>query len=241
MSGRQAGVLLGGSFSSVNKPIEILSQDFYKIGAILKLLQEREAKAVLFVGKVDKRHLLRHISFDMYALKLLASLCFKSDRDIMDSLINELSNNNIKVLSQDDILSCLLVPAGVLSGALTQELSNDIDLGMKTARLLSQSAIGQTVVVKSGMVIALEAIEGTDECVSRGISLGKGGVVVCKSACTSQSKKYDLPTLGPLSLEGLNAGDVLAIAWDSKHTFIIDREKFIKRAQDLRITLVSCA
>ena len=88
------------------------------------------------------------------------------------------------------------------------------------------------------MVIAIEAIEGTDECIKRGIDLGKNDLIICKAAHDNQNKKYDLPTLGPDSLTGLQKGQVAAIAWKASHTFISDQDAFIQKAKELDITLI---
>jgi DUF1009 family protein len=112
-------------------------------------------------------------------------------------------------------------------------------MGINTAIQLSRLDIGQTVVVKDQMIIAIEAIEGTDQCIKRGIELGKSGVVICKAAHQNQNHKYDLPTLGPGSLENISKGDVAVIAWLHDKTLIAQQQEFIQKAQALGITLVS--
>lgn len=212
----------------------------YKPSIILKELKKRKTTHVFFIGKVDKRVLLKKISLDWLAIKMLASVIgSKSDKAIMERLIHELKKNNIDVLHQSDILSSLLVPAGVITGTLTKELEPDIAFGMRTAQLLADAQIGQTVVVKDGMVLAVEAIEGTDACIKRGIELGKTNVVICKTACTNHNTRFDLPTLGPASLAGITRGQVSAIAWNSKQTLIAQYNVFVALAQELGITLVS--
>jgi len=218
---------------------QIIAQPFYKAGQMLDLVKERGTKKVLFIGKVDKQHLLQHIKFDWFAIKLMASLVNKSDSSIMERLLAELQSHGIDVIKQDEVLGSLLVPPGVLCGELDENLKADIEIGMHIATQMSCCDVGQSVVVKDKMILAVEAIEGTDACVRRGINLGKSGVVVCKSARPSQNRKFDLPTLGPASLTGIENGQVKAIVWLSKSTFIAQKEDFIKMAQSLGITLVS--
>ena len=219
--------------------IEIIAQEFYKAGEILDLIKQRGTKKVLFIGKVDKQHLLQHIKFDWFAVKLMASLVSKSDSSVMERILSELQSHGIDVMRQDEILGSLIVAPGILCGSVDEPIKSDIQIGMHVATQLSCCDIGQTVVVKDKMVLAVEAIEGTDLCIKRGIDLGKSDVVVCKSARETQNRKFDLPTLGPASLANLEKGQVKAIAWLSKSTFIAQREEFVKRAQDLGITLVS--
>lgn len=218
---------------------EIVAQKVYKAGEILDLIKQRGTKKVLFIGKVDKQHLLQHIKFDWFAVKLMASLVSKSDSSVMERILAELQSHGIEVMKQDEILGSLIVAPGVLCGSVDDHLKADIEIGMRVATQLSCCDIGQTVVVKDKMVLAVEAIEGTDLCIKRGIDLGKSDIVICKSARETQNRKFDLPTLGPASLANLEKGQVKAIAWLSKSTFIAQQEEFVKRAQELGITLIS--
>lgn len=223
----------------VQDKAEIISQECYKAGQVLDLLKRKHTTQILFIGKVDKSHLLKTFKFDWLTIKLLASLIYKSDAAIMERIVKELENNGISVLRQDQVLDSLMVKPGILTGKLTESLATDIKMGINTAIQLSHLDIGQTVVVKDQMVMAIEAIEGTDKCIKRGIELGKSNVVVCKAAHQNQNHKYDLPTLGPGSLDNISKGEVAVIAWLHNKTLIAQQEEFIKKANDLGITLVS--
>ncbi len=163
----------------------------------------------------------------------------KSDKTIMEKLLSVLKKKGIGIIKQNEILKSLIVKPGILTGSITDKIEVDIKFGMNIAQNISQCDIGQTVVIKDKMVIAIEAIEGTDDCIKRGIELGKNNLVICKSAHEKQNQKYDLPTLGPNSLKGLKKDQVKAIAWKSSHTFISEKEEFIKKAKELNITLIS--
>lgn len=224
----------------IQNQAEIIAQDFYRPGQIFTLLTAKKTTHVLFIGKVDKSNLLKHLKFDWLAVKMLASLVYnRSDKAVMERILAELHAHGIEVIKQDDILKNLLVPPGILVGTLIPEQRHDINVGMQAAHAIAHADIGQTVIVKDKMVVAVEAIEGTDACIKRGIELGRGGVIICKTARSDQNKKFDLPTLGPASLKQLKKGDVAVIAWSSSHTLIAQREQFCARAQELGITLVS--
>lgn len=226
---------------AVGDRAEVIAQKFYKAGMIKDLLVQKKTTHVLLIGKVDKQNLLSHVKFDWYAVKLITSLVCKSDSAIMEHLIQEFKSFGIEVLRQSDVLGSLMVAPGVLCGELTPALESNIEMGMKAAIKLSECDIGQTVVVKDNMIMAVEAIEGTDKCIKRGIELGKSNVIICKAARASQNQKFDLPTLGPSSLEGIQSGQVVAVAWLSTHTFIADQDEFVRKAKSLGITLVSYA
>ncbi len=229
------------STKTTSKHIPIISQPFYKPSQIFKILKDHNTKKVLLIGKVDKRNLLKKVSFDWYGVKFLASVLYKSDTSLMEKIVEEFSKHNIEVIKQDEVLDSLLVKPGILTGKQTPEITRDITFGIEKAIALSQHDIGQTVVVKDNMILSVEAIEGTDECIKRGIELGKTGVVICKAAQKNQNKKFDLPTLGPDSLKNIQKNQVKAIAWLSTHTFIAQQELFVKKAKELGITLISVA
>lgn len=112
-------------------------------------------------------------------------------------------------------------------------------MGINIANKISLCDIGQTVIVKDGMVLAVEAIEGTDACIKRGLELGENNIVVCKAARIDQNKKYDLPTLGPATIADYQKGDIAAIAWQSSQTFIADKNIFVDKARKQNIALIS--
>ena len=225
--------------ATVGPDITVVAEACYRPGTILRMLQEKQTKQVLFVGKVDKSNLLKQIKFDWLAVKLMGSLVTRGDKDVMEALLAELARHGMSTMRQDEVLDGLLVKPGVLCGTLTPELETSINFGIKTAVTLSHADIGQTVVVKDAMVLAVEAIEGTDACIKRGLALGGNSIVICKAAHQHQNKAYDLPTLGPKSLEQFNPGDVAAIAWLASHTLIAEKELFIAQAEKLEIVLVA--
>ncbi len=217
----------------------VVTQDVYKASALLDTIKSRGATEVLLVGKVDKRHLLKKVRLDWLALKMLASVATKGDTDLMEAIVARIEQEGITVLAQHAVLGGLRVEPGVLCGTVTEKLKQDIEFGIETAERLSKSDIGQTVVVKDHMVVAVEAIEGTDECIKRGIALGKEGVVICKAARIDQNKKFDLPTLGPDTIAQVQPGQVSVLAWQASQTFIIDRELLIAEAKKKHIALVA--
>jgi DUF1009 family protein len=225
--------------SCLPSPDHLVSLPFYKVGLILDTLKKRGTTRVLFIGKVDKRNLFKKVSFDWLFFKLSAKLIYRNDSQIMEVLIDELAHHGIDVMHQSEVLASLFIPPGLITGKRTPELEHDIKLGMQVATLLSQADIGQTVVVKEGAVIAVEAIEGTDECIARSVTLGQSNLVICKTARPTQNTKFDLPTLGPRSLKPLVAGQVAAIVWQSERTFIAQKEQFIADAKAKGITLIS--
>lgn len=219
---------------------DVVTLPFYKPSMILSLLKERAATHIFFIGKVDKGALFKGLSLDWLAIKMLSSVIgCKSDKALMERLIQELKKHGIEVLHQSDVLASLFVPPGVICGQLSKVMETDIALGMATAQTLANAQIGQTIIIKDGIILAVEAIEGTDACIRRGIELGKTDVIICKTACANHNTRFDLPTLGPASLANIAHGQVSAIAWSSQHTLITQYDIFRARAIELGITLIS--
>ena len=223
----------------LEKNIKIISQEFYKAGTILSILKDHGVTKVLFIGKVDKSNLFKNLKLDWLCVKTLAKATTKTDKTIMESIIDTVQDYGITVLKQSDILQNLFVKPSILCGTLTQDIKENIDFGLNIADQLSLIDIGQTVVVKNKMIIAVEAIEGTDNCIKKAIEFGHDNLIICKTAHKDQNKKYDLPTLGPKTLENIKLGQVLAIAWHSDKTFISNLDQFVRLAKELDITLVS--
>jgi UDP-2,3-diacylglucosamine hydrolase len=225
---------------TLNNNILIISQPYYKAGQILDFIHKEKASKVFLIGKFDKKDLLEKVKLDWFGMKLFAKLSYHGDRNILQELIDLLKDEGLEVLSQDSVLSESVVQPGILTGAMTLELEDDIRYGLAIAQKMSEYDVGQTVVVKNKMVLAIEAIEGTDECIKRGIELSKGGVVVCKAVCPLQSKKFDLPVLGPVTLKEIKKGEVAAIAWNAKNTLVSRRDLFVEEAKQRNITLFAC-
>lgn len=220
---------------------QLVAQPFYKLGAIKKLLRSRGTDQVVMLGKVDKRNLLKRLSYDWELVKVAATVLYRGDAAVMEYILSMFTKEGITVLPQTTLLSSLFVEPGILCGTLDESQQNDVRYGLQTATQLSALDIGQTVVVKEGMVLAVEAIEGTDECIARGIALGEKAVVIAKTCQPQQNSKFDIPTLGPATLENIPAGAVSVIAWHANRTFIADQERFVAMAKEKGIALMAVA
>lgn len=217
----------------------VINQEFYHISTILDVLLQHNVTHVLMIGKVDKQYFFKNIKLDWLALKLLATVAYKNDQQILQRIVDEFATYNITVLRQHEVLPALLTKPGIIAGKIDAALQHNITFGMQMAKAVSKLDLGQTVIVKDSMVLAVEAIEGTDACIRRGIELGRGGVIICKAAQSAHNPQFDLPTLGSATLLDLKHGDVRAIAWLAQYTLIADYQKFIDTAETLGIALIA--
>jgi len=115
----------------------------------------------------------------------------------------------------------------------------DMEFGFKMAKEIGGLDIGQTVVVKNRAVLAVEAIEGTDACIRRGGELGRGGVVVAKVAKPQQDLRFDVPSVGPDTLQMMIASGAGALVIEAGKTLLVDRAKVLALADENNITIVA--
>lgn len=223
------------------------SVDYYydinigKIGKIISTLKKHQVTKVTMIGKVTKEVLYKAgaIVPDLRAIKILASVPNRKDDTIMNAIVKELEKDGIEVMNQTLLIKSLLPQPGVLTKRKpTPEELADMEFGFTMAKAIGGLDIGQTVVVKNKAVMAVEAIEGTDACILRGGYLGKGGVIVAKTAKPSQDQRFDIPGFGTKTLESMIYAGATGIVIEAGNTLIAEREKTIALANEHNITIL---
>ncbi len=209
-------------------------------GRAIKILRVNGAKYCVFAGKVEKAPVLAGLRFDARAVKILARVRDFTDDELMGELVRELEGEGFIVLPQTEILERYVVQAKVYTKRKpTKREREDIKFGFEKARGLAALGVGQTVVVRNKVVLAAEALEGTDETVRRGAKLtdGKGGVVV-KAMKRDQDRRFDIPTVGLATLRLVISGGLKVIALEAGSSFLIDRDEVVAAANGGKITVV---
>jgi DUF1009 family protein len=145
----------------------------------------------------------------------------------------------IRLLDSTTFLEDYLVPRKVLTKIEPSAGQwQDIYFGRGIAKQISGLDIGQTVVVKDKAILAIEAIEGTDEAIKRGGALGKGEAVVVKVSKPRQDMRFDIPIVGPGTLEALISASCSVLAMEAKKTLLFDQEQCARTAEENNICLV---
>ena len=210
-----------------------------QVGKILKILKREEVKSVVFAGKVNKTLLYRNMKLDFLAINLLTKMKDRKDDTIMGQIVSLLEDHGIKVINQTDIIKDNLSQEKVytIKKPGKNELE-DVAFGFSIAKGMGKMDIGQTVVVKGKAVMAVEAIEGTDEAIKRGCKLAGKGAVIVKVAKPSQDKRFDVPTIGSDTIKHVadNGGSVLAV--EAESTFIIDFDECVRLANKYSIIFI---
>lgn len=211
-----------------------------KLGEIIKTFKDNGVKSVIMAGKVPKSMLIKSkVTPDIRAIKLLFSLKSKSDDAILKAIAEEIKKDDIEVIDTASFSPHLLTPEGVLTNRLpSEEEQKDIDFGWRIAKEIGRLDIGQAVVVKSQAVMAVEAIEGTDEAIIRGGKLAGEGAVVVKVSKPQQDMRLDVPVVGMATLEAMLTVKAKVIALESYKSLIIDKELFLNKASNAGICVV---
>jgi hypothetical protein len=179
---------------------------------------------------------------DRRALALLARLGQRNARTIFGAVCAELATVGAQLLPAWRFMEKSLPPAGQLSRrAPTGREQKDIELGMRVAKTVSALEIGQTVIVKEGTIIAVEAFEGTDETILRAGKLAGAGAVVVKTARSDHDMRYDIPVVGLKTMQLLKKIRAAALAVEADRTIMLELDKIIAEADKQDLALVAVA
>jgi DUF1009 family protein len=211
-----------------------------KLGDIIEYLKKSGVEEVIMAGKVPKSLLYKSkITPDLRAIKLLFTLKDRSDDSILLAIAKELKKDGMKLLNTTDFSSLLLTPEGVLTeNGPSEEEWKDIAFGWGIAKEMGRLDIGQTVVIKNQAVMAIEAIEGTDEAIKRGGKLAGSGAVVVKVSKPQQDMRFDVPVVGLDTLRSMVEVKCRVLAIEAEKSILLQREKLVREANETGIAVV---
>lgn len=223
-----------------NLSCEVYSYGVGQINKITHKLLDLNVKELVIIGKIEPSILLNPLQFDATALKILAQNRSKKPTAIISAVLEHFQSSGLSVLSQAQFLSHFLPESGILTKRKPNTKQwEDIKIGIQTARQMANLDIGQTVVVKNQIIIAIEAIEGTDTTIKRGGKLGGKGVVVAKAASENHDFRIDIPTVGMQTLQTLHEIKASVLAVEAKRTFVIESDKLYLQADKWKIAVVA--
>ena len=211
-----------------------------KFGELIDILKKHQIKEAIMAGKVPKSLLYKSkITPDLRAVKLLFSIKDKSDDAILNAITKELAGEGIEIIDTTKFSPHLLTPVGCLTRKKPDEEQwKDIEFGWKIAREIGKLDIGQTVVIKGKAVMAIEAIEGTDEAILRGGKWAGDGAVVVKVSKPQQDMRMDVPAVGPDTLKSMENVNAKVLALEAHRSMIVERETVIRVAESAGIVIV---
>ena len=207
---------------------------------LLKTLKNEKIKNVFMIGKVDKKVIFQTKIFDFRALKILKNMKLNDDKSLMTVVIDELKSEGISCLDQSLFLKKLFPSKGVLTKKKpTKSEWEDIQYGFSIAKEMAQMEIGQTVVVKNKSIVAVEAMEGTDQTIMRGLKIAGKGAIVVKVSRPKQDFRYDIPAVGETTLSMVIKGKASVLALEAERTLVVNKDKMIELANKYKISIVA--
>lgn len=210
-----------------------------ELSRLIEALKSEGIKKAIMAGKVPKTLMFTDIKPDLRATALFLRLKNKKDDSILLALAEELESEGIVLEGLPVYLNHLFVTKGVLtSRSPSREEMRDVEFGLEMAREIGRLDIGQTVIVKGQAVLAVEAIEGTDEAIRRGSKLGRGDVVVIKVSKPGQDMRFDVPVVGLKTMDALKDARAKVLALESGKTILLDKEEMIKESDKIGMSII---
>ncbi|MDY6855197.1 MAG: UDP-2,3-diacylglucosamine diphosphatase LpxI [Thermodesulfobacteriota bacterium] len=195
---------------------------------------------VVMVGGITKALLFSDEKPDYRGASFLSSLKNKKDDIFLRSFAEELENDGINIESATKYIPSILAQKGCLTKRLpTEDEYRDIRFGWDIAKDIGKLDIGQTVIVKDQAVLAVEAIEGTDEAIKRAGKYGNGQIIVVKVSKPFQDMRFDIPVVGMGTVRSLKESRASALAIEAGRTIILDKDEMIKYADKAGISIVA--
>ncbi|MGA1875889.1 MAG: LpxI family protein [bacterium] len=213
------------------------------LASLSKLIHNLKSEGInraIMAGQVRHVNIFKEIRFDLRALRILRKLSNKKADSILRAVAEELEKEGIHILDSTTYLSSLIPLPGVITKRKpTKKEMIDVEFGFQIAKEIAGLDIGQTVVVKDKAVIAIEAMEGTDEAIKRGGQIGGKGTVVVKVSKPNQDMRFDVPVIGLRTLQYLKEAGASVMAIEAGKTLFFDQSAFIGQANTEKIAIIS--
>ena len=211
----------------------------WDIEKIINFFLKNNVRNVVLLGYIPhkillKKNVLMSQETKMFFLKLLKN----SAMEIFYALETEFTKHGLTIEPIDKYLKKYFAEAGEINGLkLNQEDFENINFGYNVAKRLAEVDVGLTVVVKNKVVVAVEAIEGTDQCILRSKKIAGDGCYVIKVARPNQDMRFDLPVIGPTTVKILSKAKIKALAVEANKTLILEKQQVVEKTKKLGIPI----
>ncbi|RLJ70659.1 hypothetical protein BCF55_0940 [Hydrogenivirga caldilitoris] len=211
-----------------------------KVGRLVKLFKKKGVDKVVMLGKFEHRLIYTSIlHFDMKAFSVLRRAEDKRPASLIKAFMSSLEEEGFEFIDPRPYLESLLAQEGIMGRRVpSEEAMEDGLFGFLIAKEIAELDVGQTVVVKNKAVVAVEAMEGTQEAIRRGGKIGGKGTRVVKVARKNQDFRIDVPTVGLETLDVLKEIRADALFLEAGKVYILDKDKFLQKADRFGISVV---
>ena len=209
-----------------------------QLGTFLEILKNAQITTAVMAGQVKHVKIFGFVP-DATAMKMMLKLGTRNTDSLIGAVADLMREHGIELINSTQFLQPLLAGEGQLSErAPNQEERKDLEFGYRMADAIAALDIGQTIAVKHQAVVAVEAMEGTDETIARAGHLAGDGVVIVKVAKPNQDMRFDVPIVGLATIQAMRIAGAKVLSIDAGKTLIFDREAFLSSANDAGIAVV---
>jgi DUF1009 family protein len=213
-----------------------------QLGRCIAVLKEAGVTRAIMAGQVKHSKIFAGIVPDRVLLSVLMKLRARNTDAIISAVADVLADHGIELLDSTAFLEPLLAKPGPLTRrAPSPEETADFEFGYRMAEAIAGLDIGQTVAVKDRAVVAVEAMEGTDEVIARAGRLAGPGVRVVKVAKPGQDMRFDVPVVGAATIAAMRAAGASALSLDAGKALLLDGDAFLRAADDAGIAVIGRA
>ena len=208
------------------------------LGTFLKILKEGQITTAVMAGQVKHVKIFGFVP-DLTAMAMMAKLPARNTDSLIGAVADLMKEHGIELMNSAKLLEPMLAAPGQLTErAPTAEEHKDLEFGCRMADAIAGLDIGQTIAVKHQAVVAVEAMEGTDETIARAGHLAGDGVAIVKVAKPNQDMRFDVPIVGLATIQAMRLAGAKVLSLDAGKTLIFDREAFFASANEAGIAIV---
>jgi DUF1009 family protein len=230
----------GETLPEIDQAVE--SVTWVPVGALRRIaraLRDAGVRRAIMAGGLGKARLLRDFRPDLAALGVLLSLRSHDDDALLRGIADYFDRQGVEVVDAAPLVPELYAPEGLIARRKpTRRELAEVNHGLRVAKALGGLDVGQTVAVKSGATVAVEAVEGTDELIRRAGALVGAGVVVVKASKPGQDLRFDVPAVGAQTVRVMAEMGATVLAVEAKRTLLLERAEIVEIADAHRIAVV---
>ena len=213
-----------------------------QLGKIIRTFQRFGVSEAVMAGGIRKVKLFGNFRPDLRGARFLAGLKSREDDALLRGIANELESDGIRVVESTLCVPQIISAQGVLTKrAPAEEEWQDIKLGFTIAKEVGRLGIGQTVIVKKQVVLAVEAVEGTDAAIRRAGALAKAGCVVVKVSKPQQDLRFDVPAVGIETINRMHEVRAAVLAVEAGKTILLEKDELLRQADQYGMAVVGVA
>jgi DUF1009 family protein len=210
-----------------------------QLGRLLKFFRSQDIHHAIMAGQIAPKNLF-DLRPDLKALMLLGKLKERNAESIFAAIAGELAKVEVDLLPATTFLEDSLAQPGLIAGPkLSTRQEHDVELGWNAAKEIARLDIGQTIIIKNGTIVAVEALEGTNEAVKRGGTLAREGAAMVKVSKPNQDMRFDVPVIGVETVRLAAESGVRVIAVEAGKTLLLERDAVIALANSSKISVVA--